>query len=222
MILVTIYDDSNLESTCFPFSITWSYNPFLNKLINILISLSKDWCVLTNVDLFNLFLIFSTTLFQQPILVCSITWTDLYQILCSFSFDQYHSLPFPCGSIKQVSLPIEPAMCTVVLLTLTTWSQASIKLANPSISLKLSISSNLKISTPYLSLNDALSSEVSEYCKSTKVISGSNKRSLRSSKLIDFFWPIVSFLLTQDIPHIFLPFGNSCFIFCVRDLSTAR
>ena len=30
----------------------------------------------------------------------SIIWIDLYQILCSSSFDQYHNLPFPCGSIK--------------------------------------------------------------------------------------------------------------------------
>ena len=47
----------------------------------------------------------------------------------SIWFDQYHKAPWPIENSQYVCLPKAPAMCALVLLMVTTKSQASIKAA---------------------------------------------------------------------------------------------
>src|ERR687888_1060547 len=72
---------------------------------------------------------------------CRLTCTRGYQGLVSPRLNQYHNRAFPCGTRTQVGLPRAPARCAVVLLTVTTTSQAEISAASPSMSRILSISS---------------------------------------------------------------------------------
>src|SRR5467141_4498549 len=79
---------------------------------------------------------------------CAHDWEGLWRAILTRGYhglslrsvNQYHSRAEPYGRNMKVDLPSAPARCAVVLLTVTTTSQAVIKAAKASMSLVLSMS----------------------------------------------------------------------------------
>src|SRR5581483_10915542 len=102
-----------------------------------------------------------------------------------------------------------PARCAVVLLTVTTASQALTSAARPSRSLVLSMSSRRSTRRPASSSKARRSVDVSPYCKSTKRHPGIRNKDSKSRRRAVLSLPSSGFLLIQDSPTMRSPCGAS-------------